>query len=205
MSERANPPSNVFNMGGTQSADGSWNGLASLQFVTVGDPGNVADTTGYGSVGNVYQMGKYDVTVGQYCQFLNTAPINTLPDTGNHANFYDLYHTGNGGYTDPTDFLTPVGDFVDSPGPYGTYDMGGDVFQWNESMFQSRRGSGGGSWDDKYGFDLGSASSSSCLPLANYSNVGFRVASEAVPEPGSLALLLAGAVAFGIWRRRRKA
>ncbi len=340
VSARANPPTNVFNMGGTQSADGSWNGLASLQFVTVGDPGNVADTTGYGSVGNVYQMGKYDVTVGQYCQFLNavatnsdpyrlyysgmatdlptihitqngsapnysyavtgsdsqgvncpafdiswgdaarfcnwlqngqpnapegngttetgaytlsgdttnlttetrnagavyfipsenewykaayyvgggtkagywayptksnTAPINTLPDTGNHANFYDLYHTGNGGYTDPTDFLTPVGDFVDSPGPYGTYDMGGDVFQWNESMFQSRRGSGGGSWDDKYGFDLGSASSSSCLPLANYSNVGFRVASEAVPEPGSLALLLAGAVAFGIWRRRRKA
>ena len=27
--------------------------------------------TGYGSVGYTYQMGKYDVTVGQYCQFLN--------------------------------------------------------------------------------------------------------------------------------------
>ena len=26
---------------------------------------------GYGSVGYAYQMGKYDVTVGQYCQFLN--------------------------------------------------------------------------------------------------------------------------------------
>ena len=94
-------------------------------------------------------------------------------------------------------YLTPVGDFADSPGPYGTYDMGGDVFQWNESIFRSRRGSGGGSWDDKYGFDLGSASSSSCLPLAKYSNVGFRVASEAVPEPGSLALLLA--VRRGVW------
>jgi formylglycine-generating enzyme len=54
-------------------------GQTSLQFVTVGDPGNVADTTvmatdgtsGYGSVGYVYQMGKYDVTVAQYCQFLN--------------------------------------------------------------------------------------------------------------------------------------
>ena len=48
-------------------------GQTSLQFVTVGDPGNAADTaTGcYGSVGYTYQMGKYDVTVGQYCQFLN--------------------------------------------------------------------------------------------------------------------------------------
>ena len=45
-------------------------GQTSLQFVTVGDPGNAADTltdgTGYGSVGYTYQMGKYDVTVGQY-------------------------------------------------------------------------------------------------------------------------------------------
>ena len=47
------------------------NGETSVQFVTVGDPGNAADSTGYGSVANVYWMGKYDVTVGQYVQFLN--------------------------------------------------------------------------------------------------------------------------------------
>ena len=54
-------------------------GLASLSFVTVGDPGNVADTTvmttdsttGYGSVPYAYQMGKYDVTLAQYSAFLN--------------------------------------------------------------------------------------------------------------------------------------
>ncbi len=40
----------VFNMGGTISGD-TWTGLASLSFVTVGDPGNVADpATGYGAV-----------------------------------------------------------------------------------------------------------------------------------------------------------
>ncbi len=40
----------VFNMGGTISG-GTWTGLASLSFVTVGDPGNVADpATGYGAV-----------------------------------------------------------------------------------------------------------------------------------------------------------
>ena len=55
-------------------------GDTSLQFVTVGDPGNAADpSTGYGSVGYTYQMGKYDVTVGQYCQFLNAvAKTDTL-------------------------------------------------------------------------------------------------------------------------------
>src|SRR2546428_766819 len=54
----------VFNMPGGQT---------SLQFVTVRDPGNIGeqirlqygDSTYYGAVGSTYQMGKYDVTVGQ--------------------------------------------------------------------------------------------------------------------------------------------
>ena len=29
--------------------------------------------------------------------------------------------------------LTPVGAFLLSPGPFGTYDMGGDVWQWAEA------------------------------------------------------------------------
>ena len=58
----------------------------------------------------------------------NTAPGNTLPDGGNSANCWI-----NGVYTDPTDYLTPVGAFSASPGPYGTSDMGGDVIQWNET------------------------------------------------------------------------
>ena len=44
-------------------------GQTSLQFVTVGNPGNAADpATGslYGAVPYTYQMGKYDVTAGQY-------------------------------------------------------------------------------------------------------------------------------------------
>ena len=81
----------VFNMGGTRDpTTGTWTGLASLEFVTVGDPGNAADTavrgsTGYGAVPYVYQMGKYDVTVGQYCQFLNAV---AKTDT------YGLYNSG---------------------------------------------------------------------------------------------------------------
>jgi formylglycine-generating enzyme required for sulfatase activity len=83
--------------------------------------------------------------------------------------------------------------------------MGGDVFQWNEaSVSGSFRGFRGGSWDYSSD-DLASFARFSYSPtLANGDVlIGFRVAS--VPEPGSIALLLAGAVAFGIWRLRRKA
>jgi formylglycine-generating enzyme len=59
----------VFAMGGSEK---------SLEFVTVGDAGNAADTrymndgtTGYGAVSYAYQIGEYDVTAAQYCDFLN--------------------------------------------------------------------------------------------------------------------------------------
>ena len=51
-------------------------GQTSLETV-VGNPGNAGErpyghgTTGYGAVAYGYQMGKYEVTNAQYCQFLN--------------------------------------------------------------------------------------------------------------------------------------
>lgn len=39
--------------------------------VPVGDPGNAADSTGYGSVAYAYKIGKYEVTNAEYCEFLN--------------------------------------------------------------------------------------------------------------------------------------
>lgn len=65
----------VFNMGGTRNPDGSWTGLASLETVPVGNPGNSADTRyatpGYGAVDYAYNISKYEVTAGQYTEFLN--------------------------------------------------------------------------------------------------------------------------------------
>ena len=39
--------------------------------VPVGNPGNKADATGYGAVAYEYQIGKYEVTNAEYCEFLN--------------------------------------------------------------------------------------------------------------------------------------
>jgi hypothetical protein len=41
------------------------------EFVTVGDPGNAADTTGFGRVDYYYRIGKFEVTIAQYAAFLN--------------------------------------------------------------------------------------------------------------------------------------
>jgi formylglycine-generating enzyme len=313
-------------------------GQTSVQFVPVGNAGNAADTTGYGSVGYDYSMGKYDVTVGQYCQFLNAVaktdtyglydifmgmvpysystikitrsgswgsysyavtgsytqaancPIfyvgwgdaarfcNWLQNgqpTGDQGNgttetgaytldgattyaalmavtrnagatyfiptenewYKAAYYKGGGtnagywlyptqsntapdnslalattepndanyhksGYTDPTNILTPVGTFSASPGPYGTYDMGGDVWQWNETaVSSSSRGLRGGDWS-LYSDYLASSCRFDGSPTCEYNNFGFRVAS--VPEPDSLTLVACGAVAALLWWRGRK-
>ncbi|MEI6714327.1 MAG: hypothetical protein WCO60_11280 [Verrucomicrobiota bacterium] len=44
---------------------------ADMEWVTVGNPGNLPDKTGYGAVAYEYQIGKYEVTVEQYAEFLN--------------------------------------------------------------------------------------------------------------------------------------
>ena len=70
----------VLAMGSFARAD-----LVSYQMVTVGDAGNAADSTGYGAVAYEYQIGKYEVTIGQYAAFLNAVA---------QSDPYSLYNTG---------------------------------------------------------------------------------------------------------------
>lgn len=42
-----------------------------IEWVTVGDAGNAPDKTGYGAVGYEFQIAKFEVTIGQYAEFLN--------------------------------------------------------------------------------------------------------------------------------------
>ena len=327
-------------------------GQTSCKFVTVGDPGNAADTllmndgtTGYGSVPYTFEMGKYDVTVGQYCQFLNavakvdtyglynidmasgwnacgiaqssgvsgytysftrnpnfpvtyvtwgdaarfcnwlqngqptvaegtgttetgaytlkgatsnsdlmaitrnagatyfipsedefykaayyrsgstnagywlyptqsnSVPTNVLSTTGtNNANYYGGYHNeGNGGWSDPSNLLTTVGAFAASPGPYGTFDMGGLVDQWNETGIGGwTRGLRAGNYDvDSMQLAACFRSSSPDGPAWEHDSVGFRVASvptgwEPVPEPSSITLVVACGLCLLAHARRRR-
>jgi len=63
--------------------------LITYQEVTVGNAGNAKDTggTGHGAVAYDYQIGKYDVTIGQYTAFLNAV---AATDT------YSLYNSSMG-------------------------------------------------------------------------------------------------------------
>jgi autotransporter-associated beta strand protein len=62
----------------------------------------------------------------------STAPSPTLSTTAtNNANF------GYAGTNPPNSWvLTPVGYFAGSPGPYGTYDQGGDLYDFTETPVQ---------------------------------------------------------------------
>jgi len=153
-----------------------------------------------------YKSGGTNAGYWLYPTKSDAAPINTLPDTGNHANFYDSLGTGNHTCTDSANGLTPVGAFTLSPGPYGTYDQGGDVFQWNETNSgSSSRGVRGGGWF--YGYDVNYLAASSHYyddPTIEGGSLGFRVASV-VPEPGSIVFLFAAVACLltFAWRRRR--
>jgi len=306
-----------------------------IDTVTVGDPGNTADTTGYGSVSYTYNIGKYEVTAGQYTAFLNAVaktdtyglystymadPTNywgcNIQRTGvsgsysysvawdwanrpvNYVSYWDSCRfanwLGNGqptglqtaattergaytldGYTGtdgrtiqrnagwswavtsedewykaayykgggtsagywlyPTQsdsvpgrdmadasgnnanyysggfligspyYRTEVGEFQNSASAYGTFDQGGNVWEWNEAIvYQDQtyayRGLRGGSFS--YGVNsLQSSNRVLYYPGGEDNLIGFRVSQ--VPEPSSIIALLGGLTGL-IGLRRRK-
>ena len=106
----------VRNMGGTRNADGSWTGLASLETVPVGNTGNTGELSGAsapdgvghdricGAVAYTYNIGKYKVTAGQYCEFLNAVAktdkyglYNTNMDTAVDSYGCNIKRTGSSG------------------------------------------------------------------------------------------------------------
>ena len=95
------------------------------------------------------------------------------------------------------------------PSPYDTFDMSGNVSEWNDltGAAGSSRGRRGGGWNGS-ALNVSASGSSSIDPSSEFVVLGFRLASPiAVPEPSTCASLLAGLACggFSMWRRRSQA
>jgi len=145
---------------------------------------------------------KNDGVTGNYFDYPTSsdiAPSNDLvdPDPGNNATFYDNSYTIGSPH-----YRTEVGAHENSESPYGTFDQGGNVWEWNEAILRgSYRGLRGGSYDLNV-HHLHASDRGSLNPTYESSDVGFRVVS--IPEPGSLVLLVCGLLGgLMSWRLRR--
>lgn len=277
-----------------------------MDWVTVGDPGNVADTTGFGAVGVAYRISRYEVTVAQYTEFLNAVaatdtlvyyPSRSIVRSGSPGSYaYDAkpgredmpvsgvtfyealrfanwLHNGQGAgdtetgaytllggtaipsngptvtrnagatiflpsedewykaaYFDgtryfeyPTGADTPVvcatpgptantancgsavgdttivGGYTGSSSPYGTFDQGGNVWEWTEGVFNfaslhTRIVRGGAE-----GWDASKLSRHELDAIFPEDSQGFRVAS--IPEPGVALLASMAMLGLAIFHR----
>jgi sulfatase modifying factor 1 len=111
----------------------------------------------------------------------NAVPGNTIgvATPSNHANFFTSVFsvTQSGSFDSNQNYLTAVGSYPGSTSFYGTFDQGGNAFEWNDAVISgSFRGQRGGSWNVP-GNDLRSSDRFSSNPDDEFSNSGFRVAS----------------------------
>jgi MYXO-CTERM domain-containing protein len=113
---------------------------------------------------------------------------NSRPVAGVTANFGNVI--GN---------TTPVGTYAANF--YGTFDMGGNVWEMNDTIIGERRGLRGGMFTANLnGFNLRSENRSNLVPTTESETRGFRVVQ--VPTPGAAAVLGLGGLLAA--RRRRR-
>jgi sulfatase-modifying factor enzyme 1 len=128
----------------------------------------------------------FDYPAGFDAQTNCSAPTGTV----NHAN------CGIG-----TSSPVPTGSYPGSPSPYGTFDQGGNLWEWNETSFgEGYRGVRGGAFS--WPADTLAASDREYADLyisSLYSDFGFRIAM--IPEPSTNLLVIAGLLALGVRHR----
>jgi formylglycine-generating enzyme required for sulfatase activity len=120
---------------------------------------------------------KNDGVTGNYFDYptsSDTAPAAAVPPGGaNSANFLSV-----------ASGLTDAGAYVNAVSPYGTFDQGGNVWEWTETVaLLESRGVAGGSWINTASFLSAPNQNNSTLASGEFNTIGFRVARV---EPGLL-------------------
>ena len=154
-----------------------------------------------------YKGGGTNAGYWDYPTQSDTTPGNVVGGASNQANFtnalgqYSVTQSTN--YSPSQNYLTDVGAFSSSAGFYGTFDQGGNVMEWNDAVVDTnQRGVRGGAYD--YGSDHLQSDFTggvSLNPVAEFDDVGFRVA--VVPEPSTYALILMAGAGWLFWKRRK--
>ena len=142
-----------------------------------------------------YKAAYYDPNTSSYNLYPTSSslvPTASAPTAlANHANYNNA--VGN---------LTNVGAYSGTTSPYGAFDMGGNVYQWNETLVGSSRGLRGGAFDSFAFLLQSSLRTNSFSPSDVFSNIGFRVAETPEPSTGVLAVIAGGMLLW--WRKRFK-
>lgn len=111
----------------------------------------------------------------------NSLPGNVVGELANQANFrtpnsfYSV--TQSGTYSSSQNYLTTGEAFSESASFYGTFDQGGNVYEWNDAEIGPNRGRRGGSWGLNED-NLRSSYHDSSNSDLEYNDLGFRVASH---------------------------
>jgi formylglycine-generating enzyme required for sulfatase activity len=164
-----------------------------------------------------YKAAYYDAASGScfdYPTATDVVPDCVAPgdDTGNAANYCKW---------GPELTITDVGAYALSEGPFGTFDQGGNVFEWNEAVVSrpadgycgggmqvdpadvpACRGIRGGHYGDMLPSPMAASYRDATVPEYESLDTGVRVATV-VPEPAEVLLVLMGGLVLAAARRRR--
>jgi formylglycine-generating enzyme required for sulfatase activity len=147
--------------------------------------------------------------------FSDQPPGSGAPTQSNAANFYrndgaangynDGYAvTGSTSFSSAQNYLTNVGAYTVSASPYGTFDQGGNVWEWTEAILGSSRGVRGASWSSVSGATsmIASARAATNPTGEEFIALGFRVASQPPPLTGDYNFdNIVDARDYVVWRK----
>ena len=118
--------------------------MMDIAFAPVGNIGNANDETGYGSVGYAFSIGKFEITIGEYTQFLN-AVLPQIPNASesylstlysekymsNNSKFQDtIDRSGTGTDADPFVYTVSSQSTSDQPMPWVTWYSAARFVNW---------------------------------------------------------------------------